>query len=161
MLRADQTNPVLGKKTLLIEALAKLRQEPDRQIRLTVFQKLRRLLVDTQGLQGNVWCRNPGMRLDLRQKRDVRHIRHTNAESTFRGGRIELRIPMRDASQRTQRLARRSNQRLGDRCGLHAGRGTHEQRIVELLSQTTQPDADRRLRHVQLLGCPRHSVGIV
>ena len=82
---------------------------------------------------------------DAGQQGDVAGIADTQAKTPLRCGGDELWLPGGQPAQRFQHLAARPYQLIGAGGRGHAARRTHEQRVVQLLAQARQPDADGRL----------------
>src|SRR5579859_3888126 len=101
------------------------------------------------------------MRQQAWQQRYVAGVGHADTEPPLRGGGIERDLPGCEAPQRFENLPARTNQRIGLRRRRHTARCTYEQRVLQMLPQTPEPDADRRLTLSELLGHTRDAAGVV
>ncbi|MNV54054.1 hypothetical protein D3C71_1462250 [compost metagenome] len=127
-------------------------QVADGQVDLALFQRLRQLF--QRNLQHfHLQARRQRMHA-LHQRRQEHHfadVGHRQAKAPSAGGRGEL-LAQADRFRKAVHAAFDGvGQRKGHRRGLHAGGGTHEERVVELFPQAAQRVADGGLRQVQPL----------
>ena len=123
----------------------------DRQVGLAGLQRPFRIAVDPRRLQTNARRLRAHVRQHSRKQRDVARVGHADTEPPLRGGGIERDLPRREAPQRFENLPARPDQRIGLRRRRHAARSTYEQWVLQMLPQTPEPDADRRLTLPELL----------
>ena len=105
------------------------------EVGLARFQQVRGAGGDVRDVQPQLRTHAADVGQYARQQRDVARVGHADAKATVRGRGVEYGLVAGEAPQQRERLARRADQRVGARRGLHAGGRSHEQRVVPLAAQ--------------------------
>ena len=162
MLRADEADEILRVERAAREIRPRAREcsrGRDRPRRFPAGARCRRRWV--RDVQPDVGRNGADMGEQPRQQRDVARIGHADPEGALRAAGIERRLAAGQAPQQRERFARRADERVGARRGLHAGRRAHEQRIVPMPAQLGEPDAGGRLAQGEPLRRAGHALGAV
>ena len=161
VLRADEADEVLRVEPLLVKSGLEPRDIAEGKIGLAGFQQVCGVCGDGRDVQANRGRNGADMGEQPRQQRDVARIGHADPEGALRAAGIERRLAAGQAPQQRQRFARRADERVGARGGLHAGRRAHEQRVVPMPAQLGEPDAGGRLAQGEPLRRAGHALGAV